>query len=144
MKIRIIYVLLWAIVSIIVLHHLEKTYDIYNIHDLIAIGISVTIGVAGSISTQGIELLIRDIKPKYKRCGVFGWVEQVEHKENKENKERRNTMKLTTGQKTLREMHGDPEQFDDACWKAYVAGSITIKETEKAITQYRKEWDNLG
>lgn len=47
-------------------------------------------------------------------------------------------------QKDLAEMHGTPEQFEKAIWKACYDLFITSDEADAAIKKYREEWDAAG
>ena len=48
---------------------------------------------------------------------------------------------MNKAQRHLEEKHGTPDEFDDACYRAYVEGFCTMGEAEKAMKRYRKEWE---
>lgn len=51
-------------------------------------------------------------------------------------------MRLSKAQKTLKRLHGSPEEFTDAVIAAI--GDISKDEALRAIRDYRKQWEVAG
>jgi hypothetical protein len=51
---------------------------------------------------------------------------------------------VTDAQRALKEKHGTPKEFYDACMTAVDRGMADEDEANAAVEKYRQEWDAAG